>query len=69
MCRPIADKYGCTLAQLALAWTIAAPGITCALAGSRNPEQARENAAAMDVALTADEHATVLAAFEALGGP
>ena len=69
VCRPIADKHDCTLAQLTLAWTIAAPGITCALAGSRNAEQARENAAAMDVALTADEHAAILAAFEALGGP
>lgn len=67
--RPIADAHGCTLAQLTLAWTIAAPGITCALAGARNAEQAVENAGAIDVELSADEHARILAAFEELGPP
>ena len=67
--RPIAEAHGCTLAQLTLAWTIAAPGITCALAGARNAEQAAENAGAMDIELSEDEHAEILAAFEALGEP
>ena len=67
--RPIADRHNCTLAQLTLAWTIAAPGITCALAGARDADQARENAGAMAVRLSGDEHAEILAAFEALGEP
>lgn len=67
--RPIAEAHGCTLAQLTLAWTIAAPGITCALAGARNAEQAIENAGAMKVQLSEDERAQILAAFEALGDP
>ncbi len=41
---PIAGKYEISHAQLVLAWTIAQPGITFALCGSRTPEQAVENA-------------------------
>src|SRR5258706_5994469 len=51
--RPIAERLGCTLAQLALAWTAAQPGVTSAIAGSRNPEHVRSNAAAGDVELDA----------------
>ncbi|RJQ86872.1 MAG: aldo/keto reductase [Desulfobacteraceae bacterium] len=48
--RPIADKYGLSLGQLALAWVIAQPG-TCAIAGARNSEQATQNAAAGRISL------------------
>jgi aryl-alcohol dehydrogenase-like predicted oxidoreductase len=51
--RPIAERLGCTLAQLALAWTTAQPGVTSAIAGSRNPEHVRSNAAAGGVELDA----------------
>lgn len=57
--RPIADAHGLTLAQLVIAWTLHQPGITHALCGARNPEQAQENAAAGDVELSADELATI----------
>lgn len=53
--KPIADEKGITLAQLVLRWTLDREGITIALAGARNPEQALQNAAAADVKLTADE--------------
>ena len=49
--RPIADREGMTLAQLALAWNWRQPGVTAAIAGSRDPEHARANAAAGDVDL------------------
>ncbi len=52
--RPIAEKKGCTLAQLALAWLIAQPN-TCAIAGARNPEQALANAKALNVSLSEAE--------------
>ena len=52
--RPIASRKGVTLAQLALAWLIAQPG-TCAIAGARNENQARENAAAARVALSPED--------------
>lgn len=49
--RPIADRLGITIAQLALAWTFHQPGVTAAIAGSRNPDHVRQNAAAGDVEL------------------
>jgi aryl-alcohol dehydrogenase-like predicted oxidoreductase len=51
--RPVAERLDCTLAQLALGWTAAQPGVTSAIAGSRNPEHVRSNAAAGDVELDA----------------
>jgi aryl-alcohol dehydrogenase-like predicted oxidoreductase len=53
--RPIAEDKGATLAQLVLRWTIDRPGITIALAGARNAEQAVQNAGAAALSLTADE--------------
>ena len=53
--RPIADAHGATLAQLAISWTIHRPGVTAALVGARNLDQAAENAAAADLQLGADQ--------------
>ncbi|HEY0897048.1 MAG TPA: aldo/keto reductase [Sphingobacteriaceae bacterium] len=50
--RPLAEEKNCTLAQLVLRWTVQQPGITIALAGARNAEQAVANAKAMEVILT-----------------
>lgn len=52
--QPIAAKYQCSLAQLALAWVIARPD-TGAIAGARNAEQAVQNAAAADIELSAGD--------------
>jgi aryl-alcohol dehydrogenase-like predicted oxidoreductase len=49
--RPIAGRLGITMAQLALAWNVAQPGVTAAIAGSRDATHTRENAAAGDVEL------------------
>jgi aryl-alcohol dehydrogenase-like predicted oxidoreductase len=49
--RPIAERYGVTVAQLALAWNVHQAGVTAAIAGSRNSDHVRDNAAAGDVAL------------------
>lgn len=51
--RAIAERLGVTVAQLALAWTFHQDGVTGAIAGSRNPDHVRSNAAAGDVALDA----------------
>lgn len=42
----LAHTCGLTEAQLVLLWTISQPGVTHALVGARNPQQAKENAAA-----------------------
>lgn len=53
--KPIALERGISLAQLAIAWTLAQPGITYALCGARNAQQAIENAQAGDIVLTGEE--------------
>ena len=60
--RPVAERIGCTLSQLALAWNVHQPGVTAAIAGSRNPPHVRANAATGDIEL---DHAT-LAELDAL---
>jgi aryl-alcohol dehydrogenase-like predicted oxidoreductase len=37
--RPIATKHGSTTAAVAVAWTLAWPGVTAAIVGARSPEQ------------------------------
>lgn len=53
--RPIAERHGVSIAQVVIAWTISQPGITSALCGARNPQQAAENAAAAQVPLAPEE--------------
>jgi len=64
--RPIAEEHDATIAQLVINWTIHRPGITAALVGARNPEQAAENAKAADFTLTEEETARVNELLEAL---
>ena len=52
--RPIAQRRGIPLAQLALAWVISHPG-TCAIAGARSAAQATDNAAAARIDLAPDD--------------
>jgi aryl-alcohol dehydrogenase-like predicted oxidoreductase len=49
--RPIADRLGISLAALALRWVVEQPGVTTAIAGTRNPGHVRDNAVAGDVRL------------------
>jgi aryl-alcohol dehydrogenase-like predicted oxidoreductase len=37
--RPIADRLGCSVAALAIAWTLAVPGVTGAIVGARRASQ------------------------------
>lgn len=49
--RPVADRLGITLAQLALAWVLHQRGATGAIAGSRSPDHVAENAQGAEVEL------------------
>ena len=49
----MAEAHGASVAELVIAWTLRQPGITFALCGARNPEQARENARAGALVLDA----------------
>jgi aryl-alcohol dehydrogenase-like predicted oxidoreductase len=53
--KPMAESKSVTLAQLVIRWTIDRPGITVALVGARNAEQAKQNAKAIHVKLSAEE--------------
>ena len=64
--RPIADRHGATLGQVALNWTVGRPGITAAIVGARSPEQVAENADSPDFTLDATEIDTISSSFEAL---
>lgn len=46
--KPIAEGHGVTLGQLVINWTVRQEGITTALVGARNADQARENAQSMN---------------------
>ena len=62
--RPVAERLGCGLAELALAWNVHQSGVTAAIAGSRNPAHVRTNAAAGDIELddaTLEELSSLLA--------
>jgi aryl-alcohol dehydrogenase-like predicted oxidoreductase len=53
--RTLAESKNASLAQLVLRWTIEQLGITIALAGARNAEQAVQNARAVDIKLSQQE--------------
>jgi voltage-dependent potassium channel beta subunit len=47
--KPIAEKAGCTLGQLALAWVLREPAVTSAIVGATKLSHVDENAAAADL--------------------
>lgn len=53
--KPLADEKNISLGQLVIRWTVEQPGITIALVGARNAQQAVQNAKAVDIKLSADE--------------
>ncbi|WP_256014376.1 aldo/keto reductase [Desertivirga xinjiangensis] len=53
--KPLAEDKKASLGQLVLRWTVEKPGITVALAGARNSQQAVQNAQAMDLTISAEE--------------
>ena len=59
-------KYACTLSQLAIAWTIAQPGLTVALCGARKAANAIENAGAGAIELAAEDVARMRSDAEAI---
>lgn len=64
--RPIAAEKHLTLGQLVLLWTLEQPGITIALVGARNSEQAIENAKAIDSKLSTEDIAVISGYLENL---
>lgn len=57
--KPLANEKNASLSQLVIRWTIEQPGITAALVGARNAEQATQNANAINIQLSADDLAFI----------
>lgn len=51
----VAEDLGCTLAQLAIAWTIREPWVSTAITGASRPQQITENLKALEVAKQLDD--------------
>jgi len=62
--RPIAEEHSCSLAQLVTAWTFSRTAVSHVLCGMRNAEQARENAGAGRVELSAEEVSRITAILD-----
>jgi aryl-alcohol dehydrogenase-like predicted oxidoreductase len=70
--RPIADRYGTSVSSVAIAWTLAWPGVTGAIVGARTPKQVDGWIGAASITLTPqdlDEIASVIERTRAGGGP
>ena len=62
----VAEERGVGMAQLAIAWVLAQPGVTSAICGSRNPAHISGNSVAAGIALD-DEALAELEAVMQLG--
>ena len=62
--RPIAERLGVTMAQLALAWVLRVPDVASAIIGASRPDQVHDNAAASGVELDAATLAEIDAALD-----
>ena len=57
----VARARGATMAQVALAWVAAQPGVTSVILGARTTEQLEDNLGAVDLVLSAEEMETLSA--------
>ena len=65
--RPVAERHGVTPAAVAVAWTLAFPGVTGAIVGARSPRQVDGWLPAASLELKEDDLAEISAAVRASG--
>jgi aryl-alcohol dehydrogenase-like predicted oxidoreductase len=65
--RPVAERHGVTPAAVAVAWTLAFPGVTGAIVGARNPGQVDGWLPAASLELKDDDRSDIAAAVRATG--
>jgi aryl-alcohol dehydrogenase-like predicted oxidoreductase len=65
--RPVAERHGVSPAAVAVAWTLAFPGVTGAIVGARSPGQVDGWLPAATVELKDDDLADIAAAIRATG--
>ena len=64
---PIAERHSTSVAAVAIAWTLAWPGVTGAIVGARSPAQVDGWLDAASLELTGQDLAEIAAAIEATG--
>jgi aryl-alcohol dehydrogenase-like predicted oxidoreductase len=67
-----AAERGCTVGQLAIAWTLANPAVDVAIVGARTPSQIEQNAPAAEIHLTPEgleQIRRIMRGAVAVGGP
>ncbi len=62
--RAVADELGASVAQVAIAWLLAQPGVTAPILGPRTYAQLEDLLGTVDVSLTDEEHARLAAHTE-----
>ncbi len=65
--RPVAERHGVTPAAVAVAWTLAFPGVTGAIVGARGPRQVDGWLPAANLELKDDDMTEIAAAIHATG--
>jgi aryl-alcohol dehydrogenase-like predicted oxidoreductase len=65
--RPVAERHGATPAAVAVAWTLAFPGVTGAIVGARSPRQVDGWLSAASLELKDDDLSDIAAAIRATG--
>jgi aryl-alcohol dehydrogenase-like predicted oxidoreductase len=65
--RPIARRYGVSVSAVAVAWILAWPGVTGAIAGARKPEQVAAWIGAANLPLNEKDLGEIAAAIEQTG--
>ena len=65
--RPVAERHGVTQAAIAVAWTLAWPGVTGAIVGARRPDQVDSWLAAAGLNLTEEDLDELDIAIDATG--
>ncbi|HEX3563341.1 MAG TPA: aldo/keto reductase [Solirubrobacterales bacterium] len=66
------DELGCSVAQLAVAWTLANPAVDVAIVGARHPDHIEDTLAAAELRLSEADLAEIdriMAGSVAVGGP
>jgi aryl-alcohol dehydrogenase-like predicted oxidoreductase len=64
---PVAGRYGTSVAAVAVAWTLAWPGVTGAIVGARNPAQVDGWLDAATLELSESDMAEIASAIETTG--
>ena len=65
--RPVAERHGVSPAAVAVAWTLAFPGVTGAIVGARSPQQVDGWLPAASLELKDDDLSDIAAAIRATG--